>query len=235
GFDDNTLVIFTSDHGDNLNSYNYRIPKDHPEDTAARIPFLMRWPGHLSRAQTRDLLMGPMDMMPTILGLMDLPVPSTVQGKDLSQAVLKGQDDVIESLPLFSSPCRCFSFFPPGGAYTRATSPMPGARCATGITWKTANPDYATNRSRSCTTGATIPINSTTCMGTRLYGDTSATRLQQKMEQLTQQWMDRFNDPGWGSDVIDPMYQYENGQWPQDTQKLGFQGRPVDVIKSVPT
>ncbi|MBW2252877.1 MAG: hypothetical protein JRF60_20245 [Deltaproteobacteria bacterium] len=62
-----------------------------------------------------------------------------------------------------------------------------------------------------------------------LYGDKSAADLQQRMEQLTQEWMARFNDPGLGSDVIDPKCQYENGQWPQDT------GRPVDMIKSAPT
>jgi len=64
------------------------------------------------------------------------------------------------------------------------------------------------------------------CYGSQLnnlYGDASAADLQQKMEQLTQEWMARFNDPGLGSDVIDPMYQYENGQWPQDTQEPGFQ------------
>ncbi len=223
GFDDNTLVVFTSDHGDNLNSYNYRIPKDHPEDTAARVPFLMRWPKGLPQAQARDLLLGPMDMMPTILGLMDLPVPDTVQGQDLSQAVVKGQDDAVESLPLFF-------FFPAWrGVYTQDVTyargqvrhwyhredGKPGLRHEPiQVLYDRRNDPHQLNN---------------------LYGDPFAADLQEKMEQLTQEWMARFNDPGLGADVIDPKYKYENGQWPQDTQEPGYRGRPVDVIKSVRT
>gem|GEM_PF-4284636 len=39
--------------------------------------------------------------MPTILGLLDLKVPESVQGRDLSTSILKRDDDAVESVPLF--------------------------------------------------------------------------------------------------------------------------------------
>ncbi len=113
GFDENTLVVYTSDHGDNLNSYDFKIAKNHPEDTATRIPFLVRWPDKLRAKQTSSLLINPMDMMPSVLGLMGLDIPASVQGQNLSHAILKHKDDVIDSVPLF--------FFNPSwrGVYTR--------------------------------------------------------------------------------------------------------------------
>ena len=44
------------------------------------------------------------DLMPTLLGLMKLPIPATVQGRDASAAVLQGRDDGVEALPLFFLP-----------------------------------------------------------------------------------------------------------------------------------
>lgn len=113
GLADNTLVVFTSDHGDNLNS-NARVPmKSVPEDTACRVPLLMRFPGVLKANQVRDLLVGTLNLMPTVLGLMGMDVPPTCQGRNLAGDIQAGRDDAVESVPLY--------YFDPGwrGVFTR--------------------------------------------------------------------------------------------------------------------
>ncbi len=113
GLEDDTIVVFTADHGANLHSYDYTITKNHPEDISTRVPFLMRFPNHLPKNMSSQLLINPMDLMPTILGLLGLNIPGSVQGNDLSSAILNGREDTVDSVPLF--------FFHPSwrGVYTR--------------------------------------------------------------------------------------------------------------------
>ena len=46
GLADNTLVLFTSDHGDGVASHRWTAKLSLYEE-ATRVPFLMRWPGHI--------------------------------------------------------------------------------------------------------------------------------------------------------------------------------------------
>ena len=45
-----------------------------------------------------------MDIMPTVLGLMNLPIPETVQGVDLSKSVVNGDDDTVKCQSIFMYP-----------------------------------------------------------------------------------------------------------------------------------
>ena len=56
------------------------------------------------KGKTSDLLLGPMDMMPTILSMMDLPVPNGLHGKDLSKPIMDGDDDAVDSLTSLLEP-----------------------------------------------------------------------------------------------------------------------------------
>jgi arylsulfatase A-like enzyme len=92
GLSQNTLVIFTSDHGDMLFSHN-RGWKTKPWRESVGIPMLMRWPGKIKSDQESRLPISLVDLMPTILGLSNTPIPKDVQGIDLSWHPLdqKGQ------------------------------------------------------------------------------------------------------------------------------------------------
>ncbi len=88
GIADDTIFVFTSDHGDMHLSQGLRT-KHCPWDESIRVPFLLRYPRALGRAG-RELacpIDGP-DIMPTLLGLCGLPVPETVQGRDFSPQIL---------------------------------------------------------------------------------------------------------------------------------------------------
>ncbi len=80
-----TVFLFTSDHGDMLGSQGLDA-KQHPWDESIRVPFLLRYPRKLGRRGRviRQPINAP-DIMPTLLGLAGLPVPASVQGTDLSR------------------------------------------------------------------------------------------------------------------------------------------------------
>ena len=90
GLTDNTLVVFSSDHGDCIGMHN-EISKNNIYEESMRIPLLMRWPGKI-RARQDDLLFSAPDLYPTLLGLMGLSakIPAGVEGVDFSDFVLGG-------------------------------------------------------------------------------------------------------------------------------------------------
>jgi len=87
GVADNTIVVFSSDHGEMFGAHG-RVFKMIFYEESARIPFLIRWPGHIPEGQKLDTCIAPPDFMPTLLSLMGLPVPSGVEGMDLSHRAL---------------------------------------------------------------------------------------------------------------------------------------------------
>jgi len=57
-------------------------------EEAARVPFLVRWPGRVPAGSVRDACLGTPDILPSVLGLMGLPIPAGVEGMDLSRLAL---------------------------------------------------------------------------------------------------------------------------------------------------
>lgn len=82
--DDNTIIIFTSDHGEMLGSHGY-TGKPFPENEAYNIPFLLKW-GKKLEHRVEDLIISVPDVMPTVLALAGLEdkIPETVQGNNFS-------------------------------------------------------------------------------------------------------------------------------------------------------
>ncbi len=91
GLKDDTIVIFSSDHGEMMGSHGL-MHKGVWYDESLLIPFIMRWPGNLEPRRD-DLLLSVPDVMPSLLNLMGLgdEVPKCVEGSDYSDAIL-GKD-----------------------------------------------------------------------------------------------------------------------------------------------
>jgi arylsulfatase A-like enzyme len=87
GIAENTIVIYTSDHGDLLRSHG-ELWKRWPWEESIKVPFIVRWPGHVPAGQRTDTLLGTVDIGPTILALLGLDIPDDMQGMDLSHALL---------------------------------------------------------------------------------------------------------------------------------------------------
>ncbi len=64
---DNTLILFTSDHGEHLGDYNC-FGKRSMHDTCARVPLLALQPGRLDGGKRIDRVTSLVDIAPTILG-----------------------------------------------------------------------------------------------------------------------------------------------------------------------
>lgn len=89
GIENDSIFVFTSDHGDMVGSHGHRN-KQRPWDESIRVPFLLRWPGMPGwRPRRLDAPLDAPDIMPTLLGLCGLPVPPSVQGLDFS-GLLRG-------------------------------------------------------------------------------------------------------------------------------------------------
>ena len=87
GLADNTIVCFTSDHGDMIWSHNCEH-KQRPWEESIHIPFIMRWPRKIKPGQKKDVLFNSVDVMPTLLGLCGIKGPAAMEGTDLSGVIL---------------------------------------------------------------------------------------------------------------------------------------------------
>lgn len=92
GLADKTLVVFAADHGDLLGSHG-AFDKQQPYDESIRVPLLFRWPKGLGRRGRRlEAPINSEDIMPTLLGLCGVSIPSTVEGIDYSDYLCGGKD-----------------------------------------------------------------------------------------------------------------------------------------------
>jgi arylsulfatase A-like enzyme len=82
---DNTLVVFTSDRGEQLGSHGMTGDDTFYEESV-RIPLAVRHPS-LGRPGERDFLVSQADIAPTLLALCSLPVPEDMQGTNLAPLI----------------------------------------------------------------------------------------------------------------------------------------------------
>ncbi|SKB04345.1 Arylsulfatase A [Prosthecobacter debontii] len=87
GADEDTLILFISDHGDMLGDHGLRR-KRKPHDESARVPGIFRWLHKIPQGRVVDTLFSHVDVAPTLLGLAGLDVPPQMQGADLSKVAL---------------------------------------------------------------------------------------------------------------------------------------------------
>jgi arylsulfatase A-like enzyme len=111
GLEQNTAVFFTTDHGFYLGEHGI-IGKGLIADAGfqtlplwsevSHIPFLARLPGQNASRRLKGLVQ-PGDLMPTVLDLLQVPVPKTVRTQSI-QPLLDGQRDQVHDF-VISSPC----------------------------------------------------------------------------------------------------------------------------------
>lgn len=103
GIRDQTMIVFTSDHGD-LCGEHHRDNKGNPYEASARVPFLMAAPGTIPAGTVLHPAMSGIDFVPTVMRLLghhssEVPLEG-VEGRDLSQlftsgSVPKNHEDII--------------------------------------------------------------------------------------------------------------------------------------------
>lgn len=100
GLAEDTLVIFTSDHGDMLFSQD-RGWKCKPWRESVIVPFIARWPGRVPAGAEEDATFGLVNVMPTLLALTGTPIPSEVEGDPLPHLLTGSPGPRPESTPIY--------------------------------------------------------------------------------------------------------------------------------------
>jgi Arylsulfatase A and related enzymes len=90
GLAENTIVVLTSDHGETMGAHEWLEHKNIWYEESIGIPCFIRYPGVLTPRQD-SLLFNSVDLVPTLLGLMGMSLPDSVQGTDFS-GTLRGDE-----------------------------------------------------------------------------------------------------------------------------------------------
>jgi arylsulfatase len=86
-----TLVVVLSDHGEAFLEHGKLCHGNSLYEEALHVPLIMRLPGVIPAGKRVAGNVSHVDLMPTLLGLLQMPGPSKVQGIDLSPAILGDQ------------------------------------------------------------------------------------------------------------------------------------------------
>lgn len=86
-----TLIIFTGDHGESLGEHKESAHGFFIYDSDIRVPLIIRFPegkyaGHVVSNQVKSI-----DIMPTVLHLLDEEMPESVQGKSLLSLIVEDE------------------------------------------------------------------------------------------------------------------------------------------------
>jgi arylsulfatase A-like enzyme len=87
GIYDNTLLIVTADHGEAFGEHGQWQHGAAPYQELIRVPLLMRFPGQLSAGQVFRENVQHIDLAPTVLDAVGLPLPEDFQGRSLAPLV----------------------------------------------------------------------------------------------------------------------------------------------------
>jgi arylsulfatase A-like enzyme len=88
----NTLVIYTTDHGDNTGSHRLIDKHYVMYDDVVRVPLLLRWPQQIAAGLARDeFVVHALDLAATVCEAAGLPIPSAYEGRTLLP-LCRGED-----------------------------------------------------------------------------------------------------------------------------------------------
>jgi len=91
GISENTIFVFTSDHGEMLGSHGW-WPRQKQVSWAesVRVPFLLKYPAKYGKAKIEiDAPIGTPDILPTLLAMADLPISESIEGENMAYAIEK--------------------------------------------------------------------------------------------------------------------------------------------------
>ncbi|CAM3634658.1 sulfatase-like hydrolase/transferase [Cohnella lubricantis] len=84
GLADNTIVVFTTDHGHFFGQHGLQYKGGFHYEDLIKLPFIVRYPGHVPAGRVSPAIQSLVDLAPTFLSLAGLPVPYAMTGVDQS-------------------------------------------------------------------------------------------------------------------------------------------------------
>jgi arylsulfatase A-like enzyme len=92
GIAENTIVIFTSDHGDFMGEYNMVRKGMFLYDALLHIPFIVWAPGRIKKGLKTDVLAQHVDIYPTLVDMTEGEIPEDIPGRSLKPFLNGGSD-----------------------------------------------------------------------------------------------------------------------------------------------
>ena len=81
---ENTIIIFTSDHGESLGDHGLAYKGCRFYEGLARVPLIVSWPSHFLQNVQSDALVALLDIVPTLYNVLGIDIPYHVQGRSLA-------------------------------------------------------------------------------------------------------------------------------------------------------
>jgi arylsulfatase A-like enzyme/Flp pilus assembly protein TadD len=92
GVADHTLVVVTADHGEGRGDHDEETHSLLAYNATLHVPLIVHMPGRDGPRRVRRRV-GTVDILPTVLDLLELPIPSEVQGHSLARLIRQGSDE----------------------------------------------------------------------------------------------------------------------------------------------
>jgi len=91
GLEQDTIVVFVSDHGDTIGAHGFFSKSALPFEELLRIPLVIRWPGEIVPGTTSSALVGIQDVFPTLIELAGLDVDTSAMSGASLVPFLRGK------------------------------------------------------------------------------------------------------------------------------------------------
>jgi arylsulfatase A-like enzyme len=102
GIDDNTIIVFTTDHGEMAGSHKL-IAKTTFYEESSKIPIIIKYPKIINpKTVNKKSLVGTIDIMPTLLDLAGINIPKNLDGKSFKDEIINPETESKDFKVLFS-------------------------------------------------------------------------------------------------------------------------------------
>lgn len=204
--EENTLVAFTADHGDMLESHNAILPKQYPHDYSNKIPFIIKYPKKIKAGLRTNTMLGTMDILPTLLGYLNINVKQGFDGMDLSEKLLSNQVNQDDYVPIWNY-----------GIGRSANTSWRGV--------ETLRYTYATSiESKDPIVNTLFDREKDPFQLNNLYGKEEFSAIQNRLDAYTKQWMSTYGDKFYGATEF-------NEVQPASKWTYNYKYTPLELLK----
>jgi len=83
GLTDNTIIVYTADHGEMMSEHKCWTKGSTGYDATVRVPLIIKYPYHFSGGKLNNDLVSSIDLLPTFLDLSGQKIPKNIEGESL--------------------------------------------------------------------------------------------------------------------------------------------------------
>jgi arylsulfatase A-like enzyme len=190
GLYENTLVVFTADHGDMLGNQN-QYYKSQPWRESVGVPLLIRRPGHIPAGRVTDAPISLIELTASLISMTGTDVPDAMQGDDLSALILGDES---------AAPGSVFINFAPA-VHCIPSPPFRGVVTRTHTYAETVDGPWLLYDDRA------DPFQKHNLISWANRDNPEIVALQEELRQKLKYWLERTGDPFEDGDTINDKYQ----------------------------